>query len=237
MSKTIRLYRPKLSRKAILLTLRNLGYQCRMGLSTMIGELAISCTMIVGNYMFMSRLHEDGVAAFSVACYLFPLIFMFGNAVAQSSLPIISYNYGLGAEGRVRQTFRVAIVTAALGGLVITILGVVLSPQIATVFLSTTTAAYGIAVKGLPYFALGFVLLSINLALIGYFQSLSRAGAAITFMLMRGIVLLVPIFVLLPSLIGDVGLWLAIPLSEALTLICIVVYYFSSSGNTALKSK
>ncbi len=40
--------------------------------------------------MFMDYLQEDGVAAFSVACYLFPLVFMVGNAVAQSALTFIT---------------------------------------------------------------------------------------------------------------------------------------------------
>lgn len=39
-------------------------------------------------------LHEDGVAAYAVVCYLFPVIFFVNNAVAQAAQPIISYNYG-----------------------------------------------------------------------------------------------------------------------------------------------
>ena len=90
-SRQIRFYHPKFSHKAIRLTMRNAGYMVKLGVSTFLGETALSCMMIVGNYMFMSRLQEDGVAAFSVACYLFPLVFMVGNAIAQSALPIISY--------------------------------------------------------------------------------------------------------------------------------------------------
>ena len=57
-------------------------------------------------------------------------------------------------------------------------------------------------------------------------------------MLLRGIVFLVPIFILLPDMIGIPGLWLAIPLSEVLTLIVIAAAYLlqrhkaeSVSGN------
>ena len=51
--------------------------------------------MLVGNYIFMRYLGEDGVAAYSVACYCFPIVFMVNNAIAQSTQPIISYNYGI----------------------------------------------------------------------------------------------------------------------------------------------
>lgn len=65
--------------------------------------------LIVGNFMFIKYLHEDGVAAYSVACYLFPLVFMFGNSIAQSSLPIVSYNYGQKNEERIRKAFRLTV--------------------------------------------------------------------------------------------------------------------------------
>lgn len=87
-SKQLKLYRPKFSPTALRLTCRNIMYMVKLGIPTFIAETAISCMMVVGNFEFMSRLKEDGVAAFSVACYLFPLIFMFGNAISQSAMPI-----------------------------------------------------------------------------------------------------------------------------------------------------
>ena len=74
---------------------RNIGYMCRLGSSAFLCEVAIACMMFVGNQVFIHYLKEDGVAAFSIACYFFPIIFMVYNAIAQSAQPIISYNYGL----------------------------------------------------------------------------------------------------------------------------------------------
>ena len=74
--------------------MRNTWYMVKIGFATFLTELAMSVMMLTGNYMFMSMLHEDGVAAFAVACYLFPLVFSISNAVAQSAQPIISFNYG-----------------------------------------------------------------------------------------------------------------------------------------------
>lgn len=72
----------------------------RLGLSSFLCEAAIATMMFVGNYVFMHYLYEDGVAAFSIACYFFPIIFMVYNAIAQSAQPILSYNHGCGARGR-----------------------------------------------------------------------------------------------------------------------------------------
>ena len=121
--KTIRLYRPKFSRTSVRLTVRNLGYMMKLGVPTFIAETAISGLMIVGNFMFMTFLHEDGVAAFSVACYLFPLVYMFGNSIAQAQLPIVSYNHGQSNHDRVRHTLRLSLALTAVSGLVISLLG------------------------------------------------------------------------------------------------------------------
>lgn len=72
--------------------------------------------MFVGNYVFIRYLGEDGVAAYSIACYFFPIVFMVYNAIAQSAQPILSYNYGAKCTARVRETFRLALTTAILCG-------------------------------------------------------------------------------------------------------------------------
>jgi len=222
--RTVSLYRPKFSPKAIRLTLRNTGYMMRLGFPTFVGETAMSCMMVVGNYMFIRRLHEDGVAAFSVACYLFPLVFMFGNAIAQSSLPIVSYNHGLGNVARIRQTFRLSLAGAVVCGLLVTGAAIALTPQLMHLFLGQQARPLAIGLAGLPLFSLGFALFSVNVVVIGFLQSIERASAATAFMVLRGYVMVVPCFVVLPWLIGNAGLWLAVPLSELLTLVAIALY-------------
>ena len=222
-AKTLRFYRLKFSLTSLQLTARNVGYMIKMGFSTFIGETALSCMMIVGNFMFMSRLGEDGVAAYSVACYTFPMVFMFGSAVAQSALPIISYNHGTHDALRIRSTFRLSVIVATLCSLPIVAFGIFFCSPLISCFLSPSVPAYQIAVDGFPLFSLSFIFFSLNLVLIGYYQALSQARAATFFMALRGYLLIVPSFILLPSLLGDNGLWLAVPLSEALTFMCILL--------------
>ena len=80
----------KMSIKSLLLTLRNVGYMVKLGFSVFISEITLSVMIIAGNYVFMDHLGADGVAAYSVICYLFPIIFMVFNATVQSAQPIIS---------------------------------------------------------------------------------------------------------------------------------------------------
>lgn len=105
------------SRKSLRLSLRNVGYQCRIGSSALLGEATLATLMFTGNQVFMRYLGDDGVGAFGIACYYIPFVFMVGNAIAQSAQPIISYNFGAGASGRVIQARRIALATAVVCGM------------------------------------------------------------------------------------------------------------------------
>ena len=224
-SDKLKFYRLRLSGKSLRLSVRNIGYMAKIGLATFIAELAIGVMMVTGNYMFLAYLSEPGVAAFSSGCYLFPLIFSISNAVAQSAQPIISYNYGAGQGLRVSRTLRVALVTAIVCGVVIAAGMWLGSGILAGIFIDSADAAYDIATAGLPLLGLCALPFALNITFIGYYQSCEQAVRSIVYMLLRGIVFMLPGFVLLPRLFGVVGLWLAIPVSEMLALAIIVPVY------------
>ncbi len=235
-SDKLKFYPLRLTVKSLKLSVRNTGYMAKIGFATFIAELAMGVMMVTGNYMFLSFLGEDGVAAFSVGCYLFPLIFSISNAVAQASQPIISYNYGAGLTERVRQALNVALVAAIFCGLAISLVMWGGSGILTGIFLDSSENAYGIAKVGLPLLGLCALPFALNITFIGYYQSCERAVRSIIYMLLRGIILMIPGFIILPEIIGFPGLWLAIPLSELLTMIIIAAGYLMRRGTLTVNS-
>lgn len=223
LSKSMRLYRLKWSLKSLCLFARNIGYQFRLGFSAFLGECSIAVLMFTGNFIFMKYLGEDGVAAFSIACYIMPFIFMTGNAISQSAQPIISYNHGAGKRGRVVEARKVALATASGAGVLLSLALAFGVKYVAALFLDSDAGAYRIASAGIPLMATGFVFYIVNVAIIGYFQSVERVLPATTYSLARGLVFLVPSFILMPHLAGTPGIWLALPVSEAITFALIAV--------------
>lgn len=225
LSETLKFHRLKASLTSLLLTLRNTLYMAKIGFAACLTELAMSVMMLTGNYVFITSLGENGVAAFSIACYLFPVIFSISNAVAQSAQPIISFNYGAGNSRRVAKSLKTSLIAAIISGSLVTIFVAVCASQIVAMFLSPSSQAYTIAIKGLPEFALCGIFFALNIAFIGYYQSLEKAYRATIFTLLRGIVFIVPMFLFLPNVLGIAGMWLAIPASESLTLLLIITDY------------
>ena len=72
-------------------------------------------------------------------------------------------------------------------------------------------------------FSVASVFICFNVVLIGYFQSIARPVRATVFTLLRGFLFVIPCFILLPKVFGVPGIWLALPLSEALTTVLILL--------------
>jgi Na+-driven multidrug efflux pump len=225
---------PKISAKCLRLSLRNIYYQCRIGLSSLLGELSLAIFIYVGNVVFAHYLGDDGVSAFGISCYYTPLFFSVGNSIAQSAQPIISYNYGAQRWDNVSQIRRLLLRTSFIVGLFVALLFVAVPELLVGMFVNLDTTAGAIAVEGFPYYATGIIFFILNIAIIGYYQSIERVWRATLIVILRGVVFVVPCFILLPSLLGIPGIWLAMPVAEALTLcVTLLVAYIATRRSRA----
>ena len=231
-AKRLKLYGPKFSRKSLQLSLRNIGYQCRIGAPGLLGESTLAVLIFIGNHIFMQYLGDDGVGAFGIACYYTPFVFMIGNAIAQSAQPIISYNFGAGYNTRINQTLRVSIITALICGSAVSAAFILLPEWLVGLFIGLDNPASDIAISGFPYYAAGFIFFVMNLSTIGYYQSIERVLPATVFALLRGFIFLIPCFIILPQLFGDKGIWLALSVSEVLTSAVIACFFLHERRRT-----
>ena len=220
-ARTLRPVLPKLSWKSLRLSLRNVGYHCRIGSPSLLGEMTLAVLIFMGNLMFMKYMGDDGVAAFGIACYYTPFFFNIGNAVAQSAQPIISYNYGIARWSHVAKARRLLLATSALCGIAVMAFFMFAPHLLVALFLDSGSTAARIAQDGFPYYAAGIPFFILNVAIVGYCQSIERMKAAMLFVFLRGIGLLIPVFLLLPRLWGTEGIWLSMPLAELLTFAAI----------------
>ena len=114
---------------------------------------------------------------------------------------------------------------AAVCGLAVTAVFLLLPAGLVGLFVDPSVPAARIAAAGLPLFAAGFLPFIFNITAVGYFQSVERVRPAVVFALLRGLVLLVPAFLLLPRWLGAQGIWLAMPAAELLTAFSVVAFY------------
>lgn len=224
-SVSLRFAKLKISIKSIRLTLRNTWYMIKLGISTCISEITIAIMAITGNYVFMHYLGADGVAAYSIVCYLFPIIFMVFNAIVQSAQPIISFNYGCGQTARSDKAFRLSLISAVIFAAFISAVFMFNAGNIVSMFVPNhNSPAWQYAVSGLPLFAVDYLFFGINVVFIGYLTSVERIKQAIGLTLLRG-VLPVLFFFTLPLWLDTSGIWLAVAAGDMTTTIVIIILF------------
>ena len=198
------------------------------------GDLSISFMVILGNFVFNKYVGVDGIAAFSVVCFIFPIIFMAYNAIVQSVQPIISYNYKQNTA-RALQALRLSLMVVTVCGLLFSATSWIEGERIVSLFLGKETTAWELAVEGFGLFGIGFLFFGMNILFIGYMQSVGIVKQSIRFTVLRGGILTVIAFVLLPFILGDNGIWLAVPMAEIISFICISIYIAPQTAHIYLR--
>lgn len=152
-AESLKLVMPAISQKEIITAIRNMGIQCKIGASSLFGELTMAVLIFVGNLTFMKYIGDTGVGAFGIACYYAPFFFMVGNAIAQSTQPIISYNYGISRKKEIRQALSLLLITSLAIGVTVALLFFAVPHKLVALFVDTDSISGQIAIKGFPYFA------------------------------------------------------------------------------------
>ena len=201
---------------------------CKLGGASFISQSAVIIMIVCGNLVFVRELGTDGVAAFSICCYTFPLIYMIYTAISQSAQPIISYNYANGSMQRVKNVLHISLMWGVGIGACLTLSMMLFAPQISALFLEQGSAAYDIATRSLPLFSIGFISFAINMVSIGYFQSIEKINKAMMIIILRGIIFMPLFFYILPHIWSNNGGWLAVPATEIATNIYILFIYLKN---------
>ena len=186
------------------------------GSSEMIGQLSVSITTYIFNMVILRRLGIDGVAAYTVAGYLCMLQGMVLSGIAQGISPLIGRAYGAGDNTMIRQYLRIGLKTAFMVGAFTCIAGLAASSGLPRLYTSDNPEFLAIARRGIAIVSISFLLNGFNIVTSAYFTSLGQAGRSAVISLLRGLVLINAAVLLLPRIMGDIGIWLSLPLTEAM---------------------
>lgn len=89
---------------------------------------------------------------------------------------------------------------------------------------------------GLKLFSPVFVFIGLNVFLSGYFTALGNGFISAVISLLRSLFLVVIFILVLPKLIGVSGVWLTMPMAEAVTIF-IAIYLYRRYGKHFMKEK
>ncbi len=161
------------------------------------------------------------LAAYAVGARVQTLVVMPQTGIAQGLQPIAAYNAGLGMESRVRRTLTLSIRASLIYGVGAAVLVAVAAPKIVDAFLSLPEAQSA-ATEALRIIAIGFAFAGIAHIISAYFQSLGAPTASYLISIGTLVAIKLPL-VLVFSMAGPLGIWIALSLGEALSALAAVI--------------
>lgn len=195
-----------------------------IGFPSFVSEVGMGVFTIGYNIAIAYYAGTIGLAAFSVLNYLHTFMFLLFMGVGSTIQPMISYYHGAGLLKNITDTIKIAEKTAiVLGGLFL-IIGLLAANSLVAMFGVTSDEIAEMAVRGIRLFFTGYIFMGINFIYLTYFQAIGHVKPSIWITLFRGFILLIVMLLILPQVIGVNGVWLALPVSEA--IVTIVLLYF-----------
>lgn len=195
---------------------------CVTGFSTFFIDVAMGILTILFNRQIMKYLGTNALAVYGVIVNISTFVQCCAYSVGQAAQPILSTNFGAGLGGRIRETLKYALGTAAVFGLIWTGLAMAVPNGFIRIFMAPTEEVLAIAPAIFRMYGISFLLLPANVFSTYYFQALMEPGAAFVVSVGRGLAVSGIFICLLPLLFGADAIWLAMPLTEALTAVYVV---------------
>ena len=197
---------------------------CANGSSEFMSNISTSFVSMLYNMQLLRLLGENGVSAYGVLMYV-QLIFI-GTAIGYSigSAPIISFHYGAGNHGELKNMLRKSLTLMLISGVVLTGLALGLSSTLANIFVGYDAELFALTKHAFSIFSFSFLLSGLNIFVSSFFTALNNGLISAVISFARTLIFQSACVLILPTLIGVDGIWLATFAAEALA--CLVSVFF-----------
>ena len=202
---------------------KRLGKITVIGFSSFFIDAAMGILTVLFNRQIMVWLGSDALAVYGPIITVSTFVQCCAYSVGQAAQPIISTNFGSGKGGRIRETLRCALATTAFFAIFWTVLSMACPNLYIRIFMSPTAEVLRIAPAIIRTYAMSFLLLPLNIFSTYYFQAILQPKTSFIVSVARGLVISGLLILLLPRLFTADALWLAMPITEAVTAVYVVI--------------
>ena len=182
-------------------------------------ELSSALSILIINNVIIRLIGAEGVSAFTVmnlTNFIGVLLFL---GISDGMIPVMGYLFGAQQFGRLKAFFRfIAKTNFVIGILVFAVLQCFGETIIGLFVKDPHSHTAEIAYQGLHIFSYVFLINGFNILVTSFFTSIGNALGSIVIATLRGVVFIGIGMLILPTFLGERGIWLTLVLSEVLTL-------------------
>ena len=195
-----------------------------IGMAPFVMQIANSFVQGLINTKLIAFGGDLAVGAMGIVNSVATMIVMAIVAINMASQPIISFNYGAGSFGRVKDTLRISIISASVIAVLSFLLVEAFPESIVKLFNSSDKGLMSFGREGLQMALMALPLVGFQVVAGNFFQSMGKARIAVLLTLLRQVIILIPLLFILPNFLGLHGIWLAMPISDTCSAIIVVFF-------------
>lgn len=200
---------------------------CSLGVSSLITEMSSGIVIIVFNFLILGLSGNTGVAAYGILANIALVLVSIFTGIGQGIQPVVSRYAGENGRPQRNRLRRYALSTSLLMALLAYGLISIFAVPIAELFnRDHTPILTSIASEGMRIYFISLFFSGINIVAAAFLSSADRPKEAFAVSILRGFVLIIPIAWLLSVLLGLTGIWMAVPVTEAVVCILSVMFIF-----------
>lgn len=189
-----------------------------LGFVSLARQAVVSITYLLMNNILFDLGGESSVTAYAIVgrMLMFALFPVYG--ITQGFLPIAGYNYGALRYDRVKESINTAI-KYAIGLGILVFLGLMIFPEAITRLFTDDLDVLKETPPAMRWVFAATPIVAIQLIGAAYFQAVGKATPALLLTLSRQAFFFIPLIFILPTFYGELGVWMAFPISDVLSTI------------------
>lgn len=195
-----------------------------IGMAPFVMQIANSFVQGLINTKLIAFGGDLAVGAMGIVNSVATLIVMAIVAINMATQPIISFNYGAKSFDRVKETLRIAIISATVISILAFILVETFPESIVRLFNSSDPGLLAYGRDGLRLAMLALPFIGFQVVIGNFFQSMGKAKIAVLLTLLRQVIILLPLLFILPNHFGLQGIWISMPISDFCSAIIVTFF-------------
>ncbi len=236
----------KLNRDSFRMDFEIFSNVIKLGVSTFITQMSIViislvCNIMLAKYGALSKYGADiPIATIGICMKVFSIVINIVVGIVLGAQPILGYNYGAKKYDRVKDTFKLVLISSIIVGILATVV-FELYPEIVIKMFGTSDNLYmEFAIKTFRIFLMFITFTCLIKVISIFFQAVGEPLKSAVVSLCRDIVFFVPLVIILPKFFGVTGPLLAAPIADFVGILIsgiLTILFFKKLSNIKVTDK
>ena len=203
---------------------KEIGFICYNGSSDMISNMVGGVSALIMNHLALKFYGEEGQSALSVALYLNFFLEAVFMGLTSAVEPIFSFHYGSGNVEMRKKIFKLSNIWILILSVLLFLGAFFFAGPLVEIFFDKGTRIYDITYLAFRVSVYACFFLGFNTFYSGLFTAFSNGFISALLSIIRTLVVLIACLYACSALFDGFGLWLALPVSEAISLLVCMIF-------------